>query len=122
MNTIRQGSSVLLCCGKGRCPSLRKSEEKEDYYDLKDDFGDTVVLGEEHLLAIKEAFQTIIDTVKQDSSVSLVEERLVKCPVLRKSKEKEDHYELADDFGNKVLLEEEHLLAIKEAFQSLNDD
>ena len=59
MNTIKQGSSVLLCCGKGRCPSLKKSKEKEDHYELTDDFGNKVLLEKEHLLAINEAFDSL---------------------------------------------------------------
>ena len=59
MNTIKQGSSVLLCCGKGRCPSIKKSKEKQDHYELKDDFGNKVLLEKEHLLALKEAVDSL---------------------------------------------------------------
>ena len=55
MKTKRNGNSILLCCGKGKCPSLSKSADHKKHYDLKDDFGGTVSLTKEQLLAIKEA-------------------------------------------------------------------
>ena len=61
MNTIKQGNSVLLCCGKGRCPVLKKSEEKKDHYALTDDFGNKVLLTKDHLKAVSEALKQLDD-------------------------------------------------------------
>lgn len=62
MNTLKQGNSVLLCCGKGRCPELKKSKEKEDHYDLSDDFGNKVLLTKDHLKAVAEALEQLDDS------------------------------------------------------------
>jgi hypothetical protein len=61
MNTKRQGNSVFLCCGKARCPELKKSKEKKDHYDLSDDFGNKVTLTKEHLMSISEAVKELDD-------------------------------------------------------------
>lgn len=58
-NIRREGSAVLLCCGKGRCPALTKSKNKESLYSLSDDFGGKVHLTKEQLLAIKEAVEEL---------------------------------------------------------------
>lgn len=58
-NIRREGGSVLLCCGKGRCPALAKSEDKEELYSLADDFGGKVHLTKEQLLAIQEAVEEL---------------------------------------------------------------
>ena len=41
---------------------------------------------------------------------------------IQKSKEKKDHYDLSDDFGNTVLLTKDHLKAVSEALQQLDDN
>jgi hypothetical protein len=59
MNIKKQDGGVLLCCGKGRCPVLKKSKEKTDHYTLTDDFGGEVSLTQEQLLVIKEALESL---------------------------------------------------------------
>jgi len=58
-NIRREGGTVLLCCGKGRCPALAKSEDKEGLYSLVDDFGGKVHLTKEQLLVIQEAVEDL---------------------------------------------------------------
>jgi len=53
---IENSNSVLLCCGKKGCPSLRK---KRGYYLIKDDFGNEIKLEKEHLEAIPEALKAL---------------------------------------------------------------
>lgn len=60
-NTLKQGESILLCCGKGRCPELKKSKEKKNHYELSDDFGNKVTLTKDHLMAIPEAVPQLDD-------------------------------------------------------------
>jgi len=62
MNTLKQGNSILLCCGKGRCPKLEKSKEKKDHYDLSDDFGNKVTLTKDHLEVVAEALKQLNDS------------------------------------------------------------
>ena len=59
MNTRLENNQILLCCGKGRCPVLKKSKEKTDHYTLTDDFGGEVSLTQEQLLVIKEALESL---------------------------------------------------------------
>jgi len=59
MNIKREGSGILLCCGKGRCPVLKKSKDKKGHYTLTDDFGGQVSLTQEQLLVIKEALESL---------------------------------------------------------------
>jgi hypothetical protein len=59
MNIKKQGDGVLLCCGKGRCPVLKKSKDKSGHYDINDDFGGEVSLTKEQLLVIKEALEAL---------------------------------------------------------------
>jgi hypothetical protein len=59
MNVKREGNSVLLCCGKGRCPALKKSEDQEEMYSLTDDFGGQVLLSKEQLTVIQEALEEL---------------------------------------------------------------
>lgn len=61
-NTLKQGESILLCCGKGRCPELKKSKEKKDHYDLSDDFGNKVMLTKDHLEVVAEALKQLNDS------------------------------------------------------------
>lgn len=61
MNIIKENNSVLLCCGKGRCPALKKSEEHKDMYELTDDHGNKVLLEKENLMAISEAVKSLDD-------------------------------------------------------------
>lgn len=58
-NIKREGGTVLLCCGKGRCPALAKSKDKEELYSLADDFGGKVYLTKEQLLVIQEAVEEL---------------------------------------------------------------
>jgi hypothetical protein len=62
MNIKKQGDGVLLCCGKGRCPVLKKSKSKSDHYSIKDDFGGEVSLTKEQLLVIQEALEALHDS------------------------------------------------------------
>ena len=62
MNIKKQGDGILLCCGKGRCPVLKKSKEKSDHYSIKDDFGGEVSLTKEQLLVIREALEALHDS------------------------------------------------------------
>ena len=49
---------VLLCCGKGRCPIV----EKTDYgFEITDDFGGKVKLTSDQLAMIKDVEKTIND-------------------------------------------------------------
>lgn len=62
MNILKQEDSVLLCCGKGRCPALKKSKEKPNMYELTDDFNNTVLLEKDHLKVIAEALESLDDS------------------------------------------------------------
>jgi len=62
MNIIKEGDTVLLCCGKGRCPALKKSEDKEGLYELTDDFDNKVFLEKDNLIAIAEAVKSLDDS------------------------------------------------------------
>ena len=59
MNLKREKDSILLCCGKARCPSVRKSKKRKDHYELSDDFGGKVMLTREQLLLIKDALSEL---------------------------------------------------------------
>jgi len=61
MHIKKDGRSILLCCGRGRCPTLKKSDKKTKHYELTDDFGGTVSLTKDHLLAIREALKELDD-------------------------------------------------------------
>ncbi len=55
MSNIKiDGSSVLLCCGKNRCPALSKNKDDKTF-SLTDDFGGKVKLTKEQLQSIQEA-------------------------------------------------------------------
>lgn len=62
-----------------------------------------------------------MNTIKQGNAVLLCCGK-GRCPKLQKSKEKKDHYDLSDDFGNTVLLTKDHLKAVSEALQQLDDN
>ncbi len=62
MNIKIENNEVLLCCGKGRCPVLKKSEEDTNHYTLKDDFGGQVSLTKDQLLVIQEALEALDDS------------------------------------------------------------
>ncbi len=60
MNIRREGESVLLCCGKGRCPAIKKSnEENANEYLLTDDYGGEVRLTRDQISVIQEALQEL---------------------------------------------------------------
>jgi len=59
MNIRREGDSVLLCCGKGRCPAIKKEESQGDMYSLTDDFGGKVLLSKEQISVIQEALEEL---------------------------------------------------------------
>jgi len=61
MTLKRSNQSILLCCGKARCPALKKSSTKKDHYELTDDFGGKVALTKEQLLLIKGALHELDD-------------------------------------------------------------
>tara|TARA_R100000008_G_C3570031_1_gene161495 strand:- start:486 stop:662 length:177 start_codon:yes stop_codon:yes gene_type:complete len=46
-------NQVILCCGKGGCPTLSKT--KEGLIQIKDDFGSSVLLKEEEANLIHKA-------------------------------------------------------------------
>lgn len=57
MNIKREGDSVLLCCGKGRCPAIKKNNNNE--YTLTDDYGGKVKLTKDQLSVIQEALKEL---------------------------------------------------------------
>ena len=60
MNIRREGNSVLLCCGKGRCPAIKKSnQDKNEEYILTDDYGGKVTLTKDQLSVIQEALEEL---------------------------------------------------------------
>ena len=59
MNIRKEGNSVLLCCGKGRCPAIKKIKHKEASYSLTDDYGGEVKLTKEQLMVIQEAIEEL---------------------------------------------------------------
>jgi hypothetical protein len=61
MNTRLEGNTILLCCGKNRCPSISKDVEDKGKFLIKDDFGGVVKLEKDQLLAIREALDKIDD-------------------------------------------------------------
>lgn len=61
MNIKKQDNGVLLCCGKGRCPLLKKSKDSPDLYSLKDDFGGEVSLTKDQLMVVQEALKALDD-------------------------------------------------------------
>lgn len=61
MNIIKENNTVLLCCGKGRCPVIKKSKDHEGMYELTDDFDNKVILEKDNLLAISEAIKSLDD-------------------------------------------------------------
>lgn len=46
---------VLLCCGKGRCPSIE--EESKDTFIIKDDYKGSVKLTKDQLYAVSTALR-----------------------------------------------------------------
>lgn len=63
MNTRLENNQILLCCGRGRCPTIKKDTEdtKSENYILTDDFGGSIKLDRQQLFAIKEALEQIDD-------------------------------------------------------------
>jgi hypothetical protein len=61
MKLKKEGNSILLCCGKARCPELKKSTTKKGHYQLSDDFGGSVLLTKEQLLIVEEAVAQLDD-------------------------------------------------------------
>lgn len=59
MNLKREKDSILLCCGKARCPALRKSKSKKGHYELTDDFGGKVALTREQLMLVRDALSEL---------------------------------------------------------------
>jgi hypothetical protein len=51
-----QNRSVLLCCGKEKCPSVTK---KKDFFEIKDDFGGEVKLNKEQVLILSKAISEL---------------------------------------------------------------
>jgi len=48
-----ENNSILLCCGKEKCPSVKKSEK--DLFEIKDDFGGGVKLDKDQISLLSEA-------------------------------------------------------------------
>ena len=61
-----------------------------------------------------------MNTLKQGNAVLLCCGK-GRCPKIEKSKERKEHYELSDDYGNKVSLNRDHLMAISEAVKQLDE-
>ena len=61
MEIKKEGDSVLLCCGRARCPRLKKSDKDKNTYELADDFGGKVSLTKEQLLIIGKAVESLDD-------------------------------------------------------------
>lgn len=63
MNTRIENNSILLCCGKGRCPAIKRDSQDKDNenFILTDDFGGSIKLEKDQLFAIKEAIDRIND-------------------------------------------------------------
>jgi|TARA_R110000803_G_scaffold117393_5_gene185933 hypothetical protein len=55
----KEGNSILLCCGRARCPAIKKSEGQKDHYEITDDFGGAVSLTREQLSLIKDALKEL---------------------------------------------------------------
>jgi|TARA_B110000305_G_C19337914_1_gene587564 hypothetical protein len=59
MNLRIENNNVFMCCGKAKCPSIKKTknenEDGESMYLIKDDFGGQVSLSESQALLISEA-------------------------------------------------------------------
>tara|TARA_B110000305_G_C19392616_1_gene615747 strand:- start:1172 stop:1378 length:207 start_codon:yes stop_codon:yes gene_type:complete len=56
-----QDKEILLCCGRGRCPSIKRDPRAGDteHFLLTDDFGGSIKLDKEQLLSIKEAVKNL---------------------------------------------------------------
>lgn len=56
-----ENKEILLCCGRGRCPSISRDEssDNKEMFLLKDDFGGSIKLDKQQLSAIKEAFNNL---------------------------------------------------------------
>lgn len=54
-----ENDSVFMCCGKARCPAIKKTNQKtedgESLYMITDDFGGSVKISESQALIISEA-------------------------------------------------------------------
>ena len=63
MNTRLENKSILLCCGKGRCPAIKRDEDQKDSdnFIITDDFGGSIKLNKDQLFAIQEALTRIND-------------------------------------------------------------
>ena len=59
MKLKKEGDSVFLCCGRARCPKLKKSQKDDNTYELTDDFGGKVSLTKEQLLIIGKAVDSL---------------------------------------------------------------
>lgn len=59
MDLKKEGDSILLCCGKARCPALKKTKGKKGFYELSDDFGGKVRLTKDQLSLISDALKEL---------------------------------------------------------------
>ena len=59
MQIKRDGDLVLLCCGRGRCPSIKKAKGVDNSYELSDDHGGKVILTKDQFLVIRDAIKKI---------------------------------------------------------------
>jgi|TARA_R100000008_G_scaffold86896_1_gene82577 hypothetical protein len=60
MTNLKQvQGEVILCCGKGGCPRIKKFGS--DKVKITDDFGSTVVLDKEQALLIQQAIKQLDD-------------------------------------------------------------
>ena len=55
----KEGRSILLCCGRARCPAIKKSEKEKGHYEVTDNFGGSVALTREQLSLIKDALKEL---------------------------------------------------------------
>ena len=62
MSNIKvENKEILLCCGRGRCPAIKRNEEENDSYIITDDFGGSIKLDSKQLNAISEALEKLND-------------------------------------------------------------
>ena len=59
MNLRIEKESVFMCCGKAKCPAIKKTNETtesgEPLYSITDDFGGSIKVTESQALIVSEA-------------------------------------------------------------------
>ena len=59
--------------------------------------------------------------IKKQGEGELIRCNKVRCPVVKKSHLKSEHYSIKDNFGGEVSLTKAQLLVIQEALEALHD-